>query len=355
MANPLLGGRGGLLVLCCVTLLLGLPGAAWATPTSPTMFPTEACPVHGHIESNVSYSCAAEFTLRGSNGYRITVSADAEGRSNEVQLSAEGHLGTVQYSAPGKVTPTIIKAKFGHLGRISVRFEPSGRERNVRVRRKCMKGRPSVVTSRLGRFVGTIKFRGERGYTRTSAHSAQGGTGDPLANTPKKLQCDFHESDAERERELESVALDGSPPGAGVSFSAFRLFGNSFNLTGLNKQFPPKNDRYLFLVIASEKAGAMSIFRTTGSLGESQDFIFDQTLTSATVRPPSPFTGSGTFLRNADGSTTWTGSLAVPLAGLGTINLTGGKAQLQTVATGLNQLEEEFEVTHGPAMAGGGP
>jgi hypothetical protein len=290
---------------------------------------------------NVAYSCAAEFTLRGSNGYRITVSADPEGGPGAVQLSAEGHSGTVQYSAPGTVTGATIKARFGRLGRVSVRFEPSGLERRVRVPRKCMKERPPVVSSTLGNFVGTIKFRGERGYTRVSAHGAKGGIGDPLANTPKKLQCDFRESEAERERERESVSLDGSPPGAGISFGAFRAFGNFAHLVLPHEPSPPQGSRYLFLAFATERAGQMSIFRTAAALGESRDFVFDNALTSATVRPPSPFTGSGSFLRSADGSTSWTGTLGVLLPGLGTVGLTGGEADLATVATHLKHLEEE--------------
>jgi hypothetical protein len=342
MSSAGLGGWGGPLVLVCLMVLCGLAGLAQARPRAPKTYPTEACPVH-RFETNVSYSCTAEFTLRGSDGYRITVSADAEGESDEVEISVQGHSGWAQYTVPGKVTPSSIKARFGRLGMVSVRFEPSGRERNVRVPRKCMKGHPRVVISRLGRFVGTIKFRGEGGYTHVAARSAHGGTGDPLSNTPKKLQCDFRQSDAERKRELESVSLDGSPPGTGVSFSAFRPFGRFPGLNETGKPLPAKGDRYLFLVLAGEKTGRMWIFRTTGALGDSQDFVFDDALTSATVSPPSPFTGSGTFLRNADGSASWTGSLSVPLPGLGTVQLTGGKAKLQTVAAGLKELEEELQ------------
>jgi hypothetical protein len=335
--------RGVLLAVACLVAFAGLFGVASANPSTPKTFPTAACPVHGSIESNVSYSCAAEFTLRASNGYRITVSADAEGQTNEVVLSVEGHGGNVRYSVPGKVTTGSIRAKFGDLGRVSVRFHPSGRERNVRVPKKCMKERPPVVTSRLGKFVGTIKFRGERGYTQVAAHSALGGTGDPLANTPKKLQCDFRESEAERERELESVSLNGAPPRAAISFNASRLFGDFPALAESDKPLPPKGDRYLFLALASEKVGQMSILRSTGALGESKDFAVDNDLTLATVQPPSPFTGSGIFLRNADGSTNWTGSLAVPMPGLGMVKLTGGKAELATVAEGLSSLEEELK------------
>jgi hypothetical protein len=335
--------RGGLLAVACLVALVGLSGIASARPNTPKTFPTAACPVHGQIEPDVTYSCAAEFTLHASNGYRITVSADAEGQTDEVVLSVEGHGGNVRYSVPGKVTTGTIRAKFGNLGRVSVRFEPSGRERNVRVPKKCMKGRPSVVTSRLGKFVGTIMFRGEHGYTQVSARRALGGTGDPLADTPKKLQCDFRESEAERERELESVSLNGGPPRAAISFNASRLFGDFPALAGSGKPSPPKGDRYLFLSLAGEKVGQMSIIRSTGALGESRDFVFADDLTSATVQPPSPFTGSGSFVRNADGSTSWTGSLAVPMPGLGTVRLTGGKAELATVAEGLSSLEEELK------------
>jgi hypothetical protein len=322
----------------CLVALLGLSSVASAKPGAAR----DACPTY-RVEANASYTCAAEFTLHGSNGYRITVAAEPEGRPGDILLSAESHAGNVQYSAPAVVSGSTIKARFGKLGRVSVRFDPSGRKRNVKVPKKCMKGRPSVVTSRLGAFVGTIEFRGEHGYTRVSAHSARGGIGDPLANVPQKLQCDFRESSAEHKLELESVGLDGSPPGAGISFDAFRLFGNFSHLIRPGDSVPPPGGWYLFLALSSEKVGPMSILRTAGALGESRDFVFDSALTTATIAPPRPFTGSGYFLRNADGSTSWTGSLAVPLPGLGTVGLTEGKADLETVATRVQRLEEEFK------------
>ena len=88
----------------------------------------------------------------------------------------------------------------------------------------------------------------------------------------------------------------------------------------------------------------MSIERYTGASGGSEDFLFDDALTTAKVTPPSPFTGSGSFLRNADGSTNWTGTLGVPLPGLGTVRLTGGGSELATVATLLRQIEEKVNL-----------
>jgi hypothetical protein len=343
--------RGGLLAFSCLAAVFGFSWAAAAGSAAPLTFPTEACPVHGRIESSVSYACAAEFTLPASNGYRITVSADPEGRSDGVELTVAGHGANVQYIVPGKAGADTIKARFGDLGEVSVRFHASGRERDVRVPKKCMKERPRVVTSRLGRFVGTIKFRGEGGYTQVSARSAQGGTGDPLTNTAKKLQCEFRESEAERRRELESVSLEAAPPRAGIFFNAGRLFGDFPALAGKGKALPPKGDRYLFFVLAGERVGQMSIIRTTGAIGDAQDFLFDDALASATVRPPAPFTGSGSYLRNADGSTSWTGNLSVPVPGLGTVGLTGGTADLATVATRLERFEEEQKGVRRPASA----
>jgi hypothetical protein len=338
-------------VLCafaCVALLAPV-GAAAAEPHDGLTIPREACPIE-NIRSNVVYWCTAEFSLRGSNGYRITVSAELdsipasagpESVTSPVELSVKGHSGTAQYSVSGQVTANTIKARFGRLGRVSVRFRPSGHQRRVRVPKKCIENRLPVVTATLGSFVGTIEFRGERGYTNVSARRAKGGIGDPLADTAKKLVCDFHESDAERKRELESVSLDASPPDARIGFDAGRLFGTWPGLP--SPVAGPGGIRNLFFALASEEQGGMSIIRAAASLGGSEDFVFDDALTSATVSPPFPFSGSGSFLRNPDGSTSWTGTLAVLLPGLGTVGLTGGSAELATVATHLQQLEERVE------------
>lgn len=299
----------------------------------------EACPI-AHIRLNVSYSCALEFTLNGSNGYKITVSGDPGGGKDSVQLSADGPSGEAVYLTSGKVSSNQIEARFGKLGIVSVRFRPSGRQRRVKVPRKCFPRRPPVVTSRLGSFVGRIRFRGEHGYTRVSVRGAKGGVGDPLANTPTKLSCEFRESAGERKRELESVSLDATAPSGDVSFSASRLFGH--RSPGVLPGKPAAPGDYLFLVASGEREGRMLIFRSAGALGGPEEFSFDDALTSATVRPPAPFTGTGNFVRNADGSTGWTGDLAVPLPGLGVVDLTGGKAELATVAKRLEQLEEKL-------------
>lgn len=336
-----LRGRGGVLAVACLAAMSVFTGLAPTAGARRVSVSREPCPIR-HVELDVSYTCAIEFTLRGSDGYRITISGDPNGAGpDQVRLRAEGHSGTAEYSVEGSVTTTAIRATFGQLGRVSVRFSPSGAVRRIKVPRSCASKLPRIVTSRLGRFRGTIEFRGERDYTRVSADRAWGGIGDPLANTTKKLTCEFHESKAEKKRELESVSLDASPAGAGVSFTAFRAFGSWAGRGVLGGHSSPQA-RYAFFALAFERAAGMTIFRTAAALGGSAAFVFDDALTTAMVKPPAPFTGTGSFLRNADGSITWTGDLGVAIPGLGTVRLTGGDADLATVATHLQHLEEEL-------------
>jgi hypothetical protein len=337
--------RRGMFLFACLGLLGVAPSASAASPhPRPTSPSEEACPIR-HVTLNVSYSCAEEFTLRGTGGYKITVSADpgSPKRGGEVELSAEDRGEDAQYSVPATVTANSIRASFGKLGRIAVHFVPSGRERTVKVPAKCLKERPPAVTARLGRFVGTIDFRGEGGYTKVDARTAEGGIGDPLAALPGKIQCEFRQSNAAHQRELESVGLSASPH-EGLTFGASRFFGELQELATKVGHLPPKGDRVLFLAIATEKKGKVTIFRSAGALGDLGNLLYDDSLTTGAVSVPTPgpFTGSADFVRAADGSTSLTGSLAVSLPGLGTVPLTGGEAELATQATFLKELEERL-------------
>jgi hypothetical protein len=312
--------------------ILAQPGTASAIPVVTAAVPQEACPV-GHIIVDVSYYCTAEFTLRGSNGYRIAVSSENVGQGpSTIELSAQRRNEDIVYEAHGTVTPTSMRASFGRLGRVSLRFRPSGKTRQVKVAKRCHADRPPVVKAKLGTFVGTVRFQGERGYTKVSAHRATGGIGDPLAIRSEGPDCETSRSKAKKMQELESVALSASDPTAAIGFTVARAFGQLSRLgppTALSPQ-----GRYLFLLFAAERAEQMSILRSVAAVGSAGDFLFDNALTSATVSPPAPFTGTGGFQRNSDGSTDWTGTLSVPVAGLGMVRLTepGFRAELATVA-----------------------
>lgn len=324
-----------------MTLLGAAPAAASVRPVGQAISPSQAaCPIR-HVVLNATYSCVDEFTVRGTGGYEITVSA-APG-SRHLEVTAESPEGVVEYLAPAKVTAGAIRARVRRIGRIAVHFRPSGHERRVKVPKNCLKGRPPVVTARLGRFVGTIELRGERGYTTVDAHGAAGGVGDPLADVPRKLECEVDKTKAQARRELRSIQFEGAPVREGIFFDAFRLFPSFQPLPSWRPHPPPDRDHYGFLAAAIEGRGRVIIVRAAAAFGGPPTFSFDESLASAAISPPAPFTGTGTFLRGADGSTSWTGSLAVRLPGLGTVPLTGGKAELATVAAQRKRFDAELE------------
>ncbi len=298
-----------------------------------------ACPV-GHIRLNVIYTCAEEFNLRASNGYRLTVFAEAPDgggtaaqRHEPVEVEVSGSHASVNYLGHGTVGPDRIHASFGQLGVISVRFRPSGRHRRVKIPKRCLRHRPPVVFARLGTFVGTIRFRGERGYTKVVARRAQGGIGDPLAISTKKLQCE----EPTRPSESQDLLLSASEPHGAIGFSAFAEAGQP--AASASSTLLPRGYERFFLASAVEGNRTLMILRFVGTRGPAADFTSDASLDSATITPPAPFSGTATFQRNPDGSTSWTGSLSVSMPGLGRVSLASSRftAKFNTVQ---KRLEE---------------
>ncbi|HEX4307254.1 MAG TPA: hypothetical protein VHZ54_14555 [Solirubrobacterales bacterium] len=322
--------------------LVAIPVLAVAKPRPLPPSPAqEACPI-AHIRLNVAYYCDVEFSIPASNGYRIAVTGEVgAGRSapDDVTLSASKGAVSVNYLGHGRLTATRMTASFGRFGRFSLRFRPSGKVRRVTVPSSCVKGRPPVVTASLGTYVGTIHFEGEGGYSRVLAHHADGGLGDPLAIRPK-LECQDRSPGAE-EREAHTVHLTATAKTAHGSVAFGAWAGPTFPFTGAGSA--GSGDPYTFLVLAFEKQGGTEIIRTVAAPGPGGDFVFDHALDSATVAPPAPFSGSSSFLRSADGSTTWTGSLAVSLPGLGSVPLAGSpfESELGAMAVLMPRSEEE--------------
>ncbi|HEX8752029.1 MAG TPA: hypothetical protein VF731_01320 [Solirubrobacterales bacterium] len=278
---------------------------------------------HGHR------ACTPAFTLKGTNGYTITAYGDPRRTApDQVQVWVRGPHENNSYVADGLVTKTRIEASLGELGEIDLRFKPSGRIRRVRSPH-CGAQVPPFATAALGTFVGTFRFRGEGGYTEALTHRVRGDLGG-LEATTTSPKCESHPSAAEAQEEEEAVGLDAFAPG-GWSFVATRelIMAPSW----IRGSWPPPSgrDSYLFMVLGGETRGPVDVTRLVAAIGPAGDFSLDSALASATVTPPPPFSGTGTLQHNADGSTSWTGSLSVQIAGLGSVPLagTGSKAELK--------------------------
>lgn len=289
------GRSGGLVLGCCLALLVA--------------------PAHSRAGGLFELD-EAEFTLHGSHGYLITV-VGFLGSNQSVTLYAERGPASVEYTVPGTVTEEELVANFGALGSIALHFEPSGRKREAI--EYCDSTHPTVAVS-TGTFVGTIDFRGERGYTRVSATRAQGGVGNShaLAGNRENAECRSFMVGGGAMKKAEFASLEAWSRKEGLYFTAIAT-------TSVEGSTAPSATGSNVLVGAGSytKENELEISRSVVIAAPVADFGFDDPLDRATVDPPAPFTGKATFRKTAGGKTSWSGSLAVPIPGLGRVPLTG--------------------------------
>jgi hypothetical protein len=81
----------------------------------------------------------------------------------------------------GDLERGVVRARFGSLGRVSLRFRPSGRIRKRDPQRGC-EGGPE--TTEYGRFVGHLGFRGTGSYFHISSSKGEA----YIAHSPR-LRC----------------------------------------------------------------------------------------------------------------------------------------------------------------------
>lgn len=206
------------------------------------------------------------------------------------------------YSVRGLSSTQRLRGRIGNLGRIAVRFEPTGRVDRIEPPRGC-EGRDAVVTH--GVFVGTIRFRGEGGYTRVDAHRAKG-----RVTTSPSWRCGSVPSIADLEkRPVEFSVLAASAPHQRVFFAATKTEEDL--------------DLASFRGGTIESRGALRIERQALADEREGTFDFEPGLGAASVEPPAPFRGTASFVREPDGLTSWSGPLSVVLPGAGVVQLTG--------------------------------
>jgi hypothetical protein len=243
------------------------------------------------------------FRLKASNGYSIFVfgARAYKDKPAAVTLLVTSKRDAAIYSVPAVVTETSIQADLGDLGEIVVTFHPSGKPQTNRSR--CG-GKP--VTFDSGVYEGTITFHGEEGYTAVEATRAQGSL-DLLID----LLCPG------------AFGSIGGPHLPGAQLDAYA--GGSWESPHLrvvkNRPHAPAH----FEADVSEKHGRVSVARYVGAIAPARTFEYDPKVQVATVRPPSPFSGTARF-RKARSANRWTGDLSVDFPGRADVRLTGRRA-----------------------------
>jgi hypothetical protein len=227
----------------------------------------------------------------------------------------------VIYSGSSSLVDGRIRFGLGKLGRINLRFKPDGTLDHLRPPKAC-KGREQVV--RNGTFVGSIRFRGERDYTHVSSHRVYG-----TVAAPRSWKCP-DASGGQVENATGAPILGAYAPHGRVVFAAI----------GGSEKSPVR----IFVAGTSERQGRLRIKRSILAEGKPTSFEALTDLSSATAAPPKPFAGTASFVRTADGSTEWSGTLSVALPGAQSTALTGSafKADLARPRTA-----EEFSELFG--------
>ncbi|HKT84345.1 MAG TPA: hypothetical protein VJQ84_10960 [Solirubrobacterales bacterium] len=274
--------------------------------------PASAVAKRGYFTTDASSSVQAQH--RGSNGYAISLSGGGFGF---VTLTAKGHHATIQYFTKGVAGKGKIKARFGSLGRVALRFHPRGKARLRKdPERSCSGGDTRVQP---GVFMGKLDFEGEQDYTAIHATRIEG----TVTHTEREV-CKKSGSEEGGEEgfpsSLRLTFLSATDDEGESSFSAFKfeskakpsLSAASFNAT-LLEEFPQSGLSVFRSIEATTKdSDAFSVVTSNGRVDE------------AMVTPPAPFAGSATYRRAvAKKSETWAGSLTGEFPGLGTVSLAG--------------------------------
>jgi hypothetical protein len=274
----------------------------------------------------------ARFELKAQHGYEVAVVGEGNivavevlaptphGKENALERFFGPRQAVTAYVARGTVTPHRITASFGKLGEVDVRFRPSGKVAESDSRKRC-RG-VDHFTSQLGVFVGGIRFSGEKDYVAFRSHRAKG-----RIRTPLRLHC-------ASSRFRAPARLLARPVGQQPSFiPTFLEATDRHGVASTELAMFRAGKTTLFLAITEEGLGSMARLRYALTTAPSKKvFTVNDALTSASIDPPRPFHGRGTYRAAADGTTSWSGSLSVSLPGAPRLPLTGSefKATLES-------------------------
>jgi hypothetical protein len=249
-----------------------------------------------------------EFHLRADHGYRVVVQAGrATAALTTTRAKHDAKTGSESsYIARREPGDGAIRATFGDLGTIAMRFRPSGAVTHSKPQNGCVGA--DRYTIHHGVFVGSLRFRGEGGYVSVKAHRVAG-----VSIAPPSLDCS---GSGAAGRALSSDA--GRPP-------VFR-FEAGFRSGTLAEFFYASEEgghapRYVATV--EQTVGRLAIHRLAIARGRPRSFATDDALSFATIAPTSPFAGTGSMTRGPTGAPLWGGSLTVSFPGAPDVPLTG--------------------------------
>lgn len=247
--------------------------------------------------------------LGSSNGYSIHIRAGDHGLRPGVSLETKKEgVGTEYFVRNGQVSADRVEAKLSGLGSISVRFHQRGPARHPSLSDHCDGPR---LTVRQGVVRGTIRFVGEREYTRVEAHSAKA-----EIEEWRRQRCRLNVPPrGGRKRPWTSEFQEWGKRGLSTFFTA--------------KKYRPgilKGGRVHFDIWTTATRRNLHITRSAALVAPASTFQIPEPDTypeHVILTPPPPFNGTGTFARTPESVFTWEGDLSIQFPGIDPIPLTG--------------------------------
>jgi hypothetical protein len=255
-----------------------------------------------------------EVFLRASNGYSVVIF----GRPGHVTLQVgrkvtNGSTYTT-YSVPGHADSEGLSASFGGFGRVSVRFRPA---RGHRLPSHGCGGREELRVN--GSFVGTIRFRGEQNFAAVSAKRAKGVALQLCERPAEGRRQSLRRARLQRAPELSQVNLVAATR---RGLQSIVLDSQTLEATGSGGNAGATSN----LVIADleEDLGRVSIERV--AIVRTEPLVpspLGVTPLTASLTPPSPFRGTGSYREETGIPPIWSGDLQVDLPGAPGVLLAG--------------------------------
>lgn len=277
--------RRALVVALVVASVVTVPTAA------------EAARNRGHFDFPAGH--VTRFELGGTNGYRITVSANDRGF---VTVKARKGPALVAYVVAGRVLGNGGQARLPGLGSVSFSFTPTGRVRTLEPYSNCDGERFVQRGVARGRVV-----LHEDGLTRVRAHRVRA-----EVRSWSEQHCRYLRW-RQREQPAELIAFDPGRPF--VEFTATRY----------RAEARPYSRRIGFEASVSSSRSGMYISRSISIAASPPTLrVPDPGVPeNIVIEPPAPFSGSAELVRTPESTFVWKGSLRVELPGAKPLALTG--------------------------------
>ena len=259
--------KGG--VVACVTVLCL------------ALFQVQSAGAERYVNKASTYLGIDEVKLK--KGYRLRIDRYTHAKPYTLSVTVTNKkLGfTSTYQVPfKKLKAKQAKGSLGKFGSINLRFKATGKPKKLERSKEC-KGKPGTETP--GFMVGTLHFKGDqaiKGVKKTKLKAT-------FSQYPRSV-CNYPKSPDPKRKPVKMYSLSLEAPKGGTLYVS-------------------KNDREkvaTYSYTESEKVGKVEVTRSI-NLGAGKSTFTNVGTTSATVKPPKPFSGSATFAKVTETKTEW--------------------------------------------------